>query len=425
MAKRQPSLLILSQVFWPDAAAVGQYMTSAAIEMARRGWRVRVLTSGCGYNDPTVKYRRREYHCGVEIVRLPLSSFGKRRFLIRALAAALFMLQTILRALVMRRFDVLLVSTSPPMCIVAALAIRYFRRTAVKFWVMDINPDQLIALGHIKPTSFLAHAMNACNVMILRRAANSIVLDRYMAETMNRKLHTPVRLAVLPPWPLEAHIESIPRDQNPFRKLHHIEDKFVFMYSGNHGLALPLDTFLQAALRFKDDPRLAFVFVGEGVRKKEVDRIIRDRAMNNMLSLPYQPLEQLRYSLSAADVHLVTMDDRMVGIIHPCKVYGAMAVSRPVLYIGPRPSHVSDLIDEYHCGLHVNHGDVAGAAHAIESFAAMPLDQLVAMGRSGRQLLHGALREEVLRGQFCDVLESGVTSTPHTPSPATPSIPAS
>ena len=63
------------------------------------------------------------------------------------------------------------------------------------------------------------------------------------------------------------------------------------------------------------------------------------------MSLPYQPIAELKYSLTAADVHVVSLGEGMVGIIHPCKVYGAMTAGRPILFLGPRPSHVSDLLE--------------------------------------------------------------------------------
>src|SRR6185369_6181033 len=128
-----------------------------------------------------------------------------------------------------------------------------------------------------------------------------------------------------------------------------------------HGPSNPLRTALDAAVRLLDDPRFAFVFVGGGIGKAEVDAV----AGPSILSLPYQPLERLRYSLSAADVHLVTIGDGVVGIVHPCKVYGAMAVSRPILFLGPSPSHVSDLIDSHQIGRQVEHGDVDGCVAAI------------------------------------------------------------
>ena len=52
----KPTLLVLSQVYVPDPASVGQHMADAAQSMAARGYRVRVLTAGRGYDDPSVKY---------------------------------------------------------------------------------------------------------------------------------------------------------------------------------------------------------------------------------------------------------------------------------------------------------------------------------------------------------------------------------
>src|SRR6201999_4045559 len=119
------------------------------------------------------------------------------------------------------------------------------------------------------------------------------------------------------------------------------------------------------------DPTLRFLFVGGGGAKKDVDALIKEHNLTNVISLPYQPLAELSYSLSAADVHVVSLGNDMVGIIHPCKVYGAMAVARPILFFGPKPSHVSDLLDAHHFGLGATHGDVTGAVNAIRQLQAM------------------------------------------------------
>ena len=53
MAETKKRLLLVTQVYVPDPAAVGQYMADAAEEMVRQGWDVTVLTSGNGYDDPS------------------------------------------------------------------------------------------------------------------------------------------------------------------------------------------------------------------------------------------------------------------------------------------------------------------------------------------------------------------------------------
>lgn len=396
-------------------------MADAAAEMVRRGWRVKVLTSARGYNDPNIKYPPRETIDGVEVVRLPLSSFGKKSLPLRALAAVLFMLQTMWHGVFTRGLSrgrgAILVSTSPPMCIVAALVIRLarFGSTPIKFWVMDINPDQLISLGKISPDSAPARLMNFFNRWILRVSSDVIVLDKFMARTMNDKREVSAKLSVLPPWPHEDSVEPVAHADNPFRKQHGLDGKRVIMYSGNHGFALPLETLLKAAVRFKEDPRIAFVFIGDGVRKKEVEGAIREHTLTNMFSLPYQPLSTLRFSLSAADAHLVSVGNESVGTIHPCKIYGAMAVARPIVLLAPDPCHVSDLVKgergqeaEPHpapIGWMIPHGDTARAEAVIREIIDASPETLSAMGDRARRVVESSLSKSTLCGAFCDVLE--------------------
>ena len=151
---KQPTILIVSQVYPPDPTSVGQHMHDAARGLADRGYHVRVLTSARGYDDPTVKYAAHETRDGVEILRLPLSSLGKKTIAHRLVAQSMYLLQAAVRGVFTPRLSCVLVSTSPPMASVAALLIRLFRRVSVKFWVMDLNPDQLIEMGKLPKIRF-------------------------------------------------------------------------------------------------------------------------------------------------------------------------------------------------------------------------------------------------------------------------------
>ena len=401
------AVLILSQVYVPDPASVGQHMSQAAAELVRRGRRVVVLTSARGYNDPTIKYPARETIDGVDVIRLPLSSFGKANLVIRALAAGLFMVQAMFRGLFVKKLDKIIVSTSPPMCIIAALFITALRRKVkVCFWVMDINPEQLVSIGKVKEGSITARFLNGLNRAMLKKADSVVVLDRYMAETMRRKHDPGEKMLTMPPWPPEDFGETVDHSENRFRKAHGLDGKFVVMYSGNHGIFLPLDAVLGAAVRMKDDPDVVFMFIGDGARKKEVESAIKEHSLQNTRSLPYQPLSELRYSLSAADLHVVTIADDMVGVIHPCKVYGAMAVARPLLLVGPDPCHVSDLINEHELGWHVRNGDVDGVERAIREAMQMQDTERRAMGDRARRLIETSLSKAELCSRFADAVEA-------------------
>src|SRR5690348_15983854 len=78
MHQDRRTLVIISQTFVPDPASVGQHIADVAQEMARRGHRVVVYTSNRGYENPGLRYPSRKNLNGVDVRRLPFSSFGKR-----------------------------------------------------------------------------------------------------------------------------------------------------------------------------------------------------------------------------------------------------------------------------------------------------------------------------------------------------------
>lgn len=402
MTAKKKTVVIISQVYVPDPAATGQHLADVAEELVRRGHKVIVYTSSRGYDEPSIKYPMRETIKGVLVRRVPLSSFGKSSILVRLAGGFSFVAQSVARAVATRRVDAVLISTSPPLAPVAALTLGALRGARVKYWVMDINPDQIVALGMARPTSPSVRAFDWLNRRILSRANDVVVLDRLMAARINKKVDVGDRLKILPPWPAEDPEEVVAHEENPFRREHVPPGKIVLMYSGNHGPSNPLTTILQAAKLLENDERLLFMFVGGGVGKREVDETVSA----NIVSLPYQPMSELKNSLSAADIHIVTVGDAVAGIVHPSKVYGAMAVGRPILLVGPPENHVADILAEHDIGWHVQHGDVEGAVAVLRAIASMPREELVAKGLLAREVMTARGGKAGSVARMADIVES-------------------
>jgi len=408
MPRKSPIFLIFSQVFVPDPASVGQHIADVAVTMAKRGHRVRVYCANRGFENPSIKYAAREDLQGADVRRLPFSSFGKKNLLTRGLGTLSLLIQFFFIALFTPNVGGIFFSTSPPFIGLACAIISIIRGTPIAYWAMDLNPDQIIAMGKIKPRSITARVLEAINRLILRRSKIIFALDRFMAERLKARNIDESKIVVIPPWPHEQHIESLDQATNPFRIKHNLAGKFVIMYSGNHSPANPLKTLLEATLRFKDDPELRFLFIGGGHGKKEVEALIAEHKPTNVISLPYQPLADLKYSLSSADIHVVSLGDDMVGIIHPCKIYGAMSVGRPILFFGPKPSHVSDILNQEQIGWHIAHGDVESAVRAIEEIRCIDKSQMTAMGDRARTALSQSLGQSLLCNRLCDDLENAL-----------------
>jgi colanic acid biosynthesis glycosyl transferase WcaI len=399
-------LLLVTQVYVPDPASVGQHMADAAEEMAMQGWHVRVLTSNRGYDNAGMRFARSEIRNGVHITRLPFTSLGKRAIWHRLLGQLSFCLQSVTVGLLGTKPSLLLITTSPPMGSVVGVLLSWLRRIPVAWWVMDINPDQALATGNAKPGSVTVRIFDFFNRQVLRQAQSIVALDRFMAATVTQKEPNAARrIHILPPWPHESHLQRVEHATNPFRAENGLDGKFVVMYSGNHSPVHPLTTLLDAAMELADDPRLVFLFIGGGAGKRQIDELIRRQSPPNIRSIPYQPLDRIRYSLSAADLHVVSMGPAMVGIVHPCKFYGAMALAKPILYIGPQQSHVGEIIQSAGCGWRVDHGDVAGMVGQLRACAAMPTAELDAIGANGKTVIESSLGEQILRPQFANLIQ--------------------
>jgi glycosyltransferase involved in cell wall biosynthesis len=204
----------------------------------------------------------------------------------------------------------------------------------------------------------------------MRRATRIVALDRFMRERMVAKGLAKDKIEVISPW---AHdpVRYDSRGRREFRQWLGVTNKFVVMYSGNHSPVHPLATVVEAARRLRADERIVFCFVGGGSEHRRLQAVAREQNLSNVVFAPYQPLEGLGGSLSAADLHLVVMGEPFVGIIHPCKIYNVLRVGAPVLYIGPRPSHITDIFAELNSdNVHTAcHGDVDAVVAQIQAAA--------------------------------------------------------
>jgi glycosyltransferase involved in cell wall biosynthesis len=352
-------ILILNQAFYPDVVSTAQHAGDLAKALTQVGHEVTVICSSRGYDDPGVRFPKQEIWNAVNIIRVRSTGFGKASKWRRATDFSTFMASCALRLWLMPHFDVIVAMTSPPLIsFLSSLAVPS-RASNLVFWSMDLNPDEAIAAGWLREKSLTARVLSRMLSHSLQLARVVVALDRFMKARIEAKGIEPEKILVVPPWAHDDHVRFDFVGREEFRKLHGLSNKFVVMYSGNHSPCHPLDTLLEAAERLKDRDEIAFLFVGGGSEFKKVQERVQDRSLHNVLCLPYQPFEKLSASLSAADLHVVVMGDRYVGIVHPCKIYNVLAVGIPFLYIGPIESHVHDIISQVGSEAYAaTHGDV-------------------------------------------------------------------
>ena len=392
-------VLLLNQCFYPDVVSTAQHLTDLATALVSRGHDVTVITGDRGYDAPATRFPRRERWNGIEIIRIPSLALGKSSRWRRAFSFGSFRLLCSLRLVALRRFDAVVALTSPPL--ISFLAALFVKLKGGKFcfWVMDLNPDEAIAAGWLDERSRTTRLLKRMLNYSFQRATRTIVLDRFMKERVVAKGIDPERIEVVPPWSHDDEVSYSDAGREAFRQRHGLAEKFVVMYSGNHSPCHPLDTLLEAALRLVSKTEIVFCFIGGGSEQAKVREFASHHGLNNVKCLPYQPLRELSSSLSAADLHLVVMGDEFVGIVHPCKVYNIMSVGAPVLYIGPEPSHVTDIAASQQGRFYLTrHGDVESVKREI--LEAMQFRERVPAG--------DAFSKEMLLPRFVSLIEQDV-----------------
>jgi colanic acid biosynthesis glycosyl transferase WcaI len=346
LSTKKQSVLLLNQCFYPDHVATAQYLTELAAELVERGHEVTVVASSRGYDDPEKRYPVHESWHGVTIHRIWTPGLGKTSKWRRLVDFGVFWLNAARILMFMKRHDVTVCLTSPPLISSLGTLAAVLKGGKVIPWIMDLNPDEAVAAGWLRQGSVPERIMSAVQNWSFSHAERILALDRFMAGRLERRGVPAERIYTAPPWSHDECVQYDAARRDAFRKQHGLNEKFVVMYSGNHSPCHPLDPVLNSALALRDDARLQFVFIGGGSEHGKVRRFKDEQGLNNITVLPYQPLTELSGSLSAADLHLVVMGEPFVGIVHPCKVYNILRLGIPLLALAPRPSHLSDLVEE-------------------------------------------------------------------------------
>lgn len=406
-------VLLINQVFYPDVAATAQHAHDLARHLVKHGHEVHVIASRAIYGTKGAALPKRETVDGIHIHRVARALFGKAGILGRAIDFGLFYMAAGLKALFMRRFDVVVCLTTPPFIVLVGWALRLLKRSRLVFWVMDMYPDVPVALGVMKKGSLATRFFDGIDRWMLRSADRTVVLGRCMMERVRAKIGAGKRsdhVVKIGVWSDQGEVKPIAREENPYRKEWGLGDRFVVMYSGNFGLAHDVDTMCRACEMLKVDDRFRFVFVGGGKKKKVVEEFVKDKGLTNAVCAPYQPREKLDASLSCADAHLVSVLEGLEGMIVPCKLFGIMAAGRPTIYIGDASSEIARVVEEHECGVLIKQGDAEGLVNAIRGMSEDGA-QTARMGEHARRALGDVFDREKACEQWRELLESVVAGT--------------
>lgn len=369
----QRRLTVVSQYFPPDFAATGQLLDDLTSRLADDGLQVQVLTGMPAYAFQTGEADPIEFQPRRVIIRSRASRFWPKRIRGRAVNGLLFCVRTALRLLkYSRRGDLLVYTTEPPYLPVFGWLVHCVTRTPYALILYDLYPDVLVQLGVLQERHAFTRFWRQCNRYAYGAARDLVVLS----EPMRRRVvffvpEVADRLSVIPSWADTDLIRPLPRQQNWFVQRYALEHTFNVLYSGNQGRCHDLVTLMGAAMLLRDQSDVRFLFIGAGPQHQRIRDLAADWGLTNCMFLPYQEYDVLPFSLSSADLAVVSLGITAVGLVAPSKLYGHLAAGTPLAVISPADSDLRDLVDDQ-LGAWFANGDGSGLAHFIQTLRSDP-----------------------------------------------------
>src|SRR5712692_6146104 len=277
-------ILLLNQCFYPDVVSTAQHASDLVAALSARGHDVTVLASSRAYDNPDRRFLRRETWQGADIRRVFCTGLGKKAKWRRAIDFGSFLARCAVRLAFLPRFDVVIALTTPPLISVLGALVTGLKGGRFVFWVMDLNPDEALAAGWLRPGSLTARVLEGLSLFSFRRADELVVLDRFMKERIVAKGIPKKKLQIIPPWSHDGAVQYDPSGRAWFRERHGLAGKYVVMYSGNHSPCHPLDTLLEAARRLALRQDIAFCFIGGGSEFKKVRNFAAQHGLDNVVT---------------------------------------------------------------------------------------------------------------------------------------------
>ena len=400
-------ILVWGINYAPEVSGIAPFNTALCDYLAARGHEVTMLTTFAYY--PQWKKRpedredlwRTELINGVKVVRVWHYVPAKVNSVKRILHEASFLLLSFFRSFGLGEFDAAVV-VSPPLGLgVFAWLFSLLRRTPFVFHVQDLQPDAALSLGMLKAGAF-TRLLYLLEGFAYQKAARVSGISKGMLDAYRSKGVPEEKIIWFPNGVAVPSRDYFPAP-GAFREKFGIGPEYcVATYSGNIGAKQGLEILFAVAPKVFDHT-IKIVICGDGARREEMERQVRERRLKNLLLLPLQDDLAYRQMQIDTSISLITQQKGTGRFFFPSKLLSAMLYSKPVLAVADDDSELAHAVIEAKCGRVVAPDDVDGLAAALIEMSS-PARQLD-MGHNGKKwveqyafdVVHGRFEQELLK----------------------------
>ncbi len=356
----------------PELTGIGKYTGEMAEWLASHGHQVRVVTAPPYYPAWRVrsdyspwKYQVEEGQ--IKVFRCPLFVPEAPSALSRLIHLLSFMLTSlpVMLGQILWRPDIAVTVEPAFFCTLTTLLTARLAGAASWLHVQDFEIDAGFEMGFLPEGGGIARMTYSLERWIMRKFGSVSTISPRMVTQLEQKGVERGKALLFPNWVDISVIHPLDRVSQLRTKLGLGANKVILLYSGNMGMKQGLELLPVLAQWFAPDPRVHFVFCGDGALRPQLEQAVA--GLSNVTMLPLQPVSALNDLLNAADVHLLPQRADAADLVMPSKLTGMLASGRPVIATAAKGTQVATAIQG--CGIAVEPGDVAGVIDAVSKLA--------------------------------------------------------
>ncbi|WP_457945340.1 glycosyltransferase family 4 protein [Caproiciproducens sp. LBM24188] len=301
--------------------------------------------------------------------------------------------------------DAIIASSTYPLDIYPAHRMKKKYGGMLIYEVHDLWPLSPIELGGMSPKHPFIMVMQAGENYCYKHSDYVVSLLPNAKEHMVEHGMSPEKFICIPNGIVKGDWEK-PMAQPPVYaeklKRYHDEGYFLIGYTGAHGIANALDSFVEAGEQLRGK-KIKLLLVGPGPERERLKQKVVDLNLSDTVELlePVQrgQVPELLNQMDALYVGLQRQPLFRFGV-SPNKLMDYMMAAKPVIFAIEAPN---DMVADANCGISIPPEDSGAIAQAALKLAAMPKEELEAMGKRGKAYILAHNEYDVLSEQFLNV----------------------
>jgi colanic acid biosynthesis glycosyl transferase WcaI len=323
---RKLNILAVHRYYWPDTPPYAAMLQQIVQSWSQQSHSVEVLTSQPSYKN-NVDHKRLPkivLESGIEVHRMSLPNESGQPFV--HIYNAIRLGFTILFKVLFKRYDVIMISTSPPVLggWFAAIASK-IRDSRFIYHCMDVHPEIGRISGEFSNPAIFSILSKMDNFSC--RVANPVVV---LSEDMARAIRSrvgceDVKFEVINNF-------SLPANKNLSTELPFMwnSDAFIILFAGNIGRFQGLDTVIDAMEKLRHHKRIEFIFMGEGAGKEGLQKRVTATGAH-VRFVGQQSIEIAKAVMKKVDLGFVSLTKGVIQYAYPSKTMTYLEQGCPII----------------------------------------------------------------------------------------------